>query len=131
MLYRVASFLIGVLFVDYLFHTDQAQALGFEAETMGERLGALAFVGGITLVFFYICYRFFARSFFNGSIFAAGFFASFDVVVVHWIFQLHRITDGPEAIYIEVFLVILGLIMMVFSVFYERREKDVAASLQT
>ncbi|SER81517.1 DUF2243 domain-containing protein [Salipaludibacillus aurantiacus] len=120
---RVLSFLIGIFLIDYWFHTGNVQAFGFEAETMAERIGALLFTGAVTLLIFYLAYRFFTCSFFNGVIFAAGFFASFDIFVVHWLFNLHRLTDGPEAIYFEVALVILGIIMIVFSLGNEKKIK--------
>ncbi|UCZ53278.1 DUF2243 domain-containing protein [Bacillus shivajii] len=119
---RWIAFLVGVLFVDFFFHSGHSFAFGFKAETLIERLSALLFVLVITLFFYYICYKFFARSFFNGVIFASGFFASFDIIVVHWIFQLHRLTYGPEALIIEVLLVLVGVAMIIYAMMQEKRE---------
>ncbi|WP_328587728.1 DUF2243 domain-containing protein [Alteribacter lacisalsi] len=115
MISRVASFLTGIFVMDFWFHQGQVHAFGFTADTFWERIGALALAGVVTLAVFWASWVFFTRSFFNGVIFAAGFFASVDMVIVHWLFGLHRITYGAEAIYIEVFLLILGIVMVVFA----------------
>ncbi|SDO19266.1 hypothetical protein [Alkalicoccus daliensis] len=118
---RWFAFFLGVFYVDFLFHSSGAKAFGFEAETLPERLWALFFVLVMTLAFYYITLRFFPPSFFHGVIFASGFFASFDVVVIHWVFQLHRLTDGPEANIIEPVLVVIGIIMMFYALKKENK----------
>ncbi|TMW70898.1 hypothetical protein [Alteribacter natronophilus] len=117
---RLASFLIGIFVMDFWFHQGQVHAFGFTVDTFWERIGALGFAGVVTLAVFWASWAFFSRSFFHGVIFAAGFFATVDMVLIHWIFGLHRITYGWEAIYIEIFLVILGVVMVVFALRNER-----------
>lgn len=121
---RLLGFLIGVLYTDWLFHTGQVLAFELEATTMGERLGALTFGGGATILFYIICAKLFSLSFFYGVIAASGFFASFDIVVFHWIFQLHRITAGPEADIIEPILVVLGVIMLLYGIKKENKNSS-------
>ncbi|WP_078593372.1 hypothetical protein [Evansella clarkii] len=124
---RWVAFLAGALYIDFLFHSGYAHGFGFEATTMAGRLGALFFVLIVTLLVYYISYKFFPPSFFHGVIFASGFFASFDIIVIHWVFQLHRLTYGPEVVVLEPLLVIAGIAMIIFSV---KREKNLQESAQ-
>ncbi len=121
MLARFISYFFGVIYVDLLFHQYQAQAFGFPAQTTGERLGVLAFAGAVTLLFYFISWRFFPPSFFHGVLIASGFFATFDIIVIHWIFHLHRLTYGPEAFIIELLLVITGFGMLAYGLIRERK----------
>lgn len=118
---RFIGFLIGILYIDWLFHSRDVYAFGFAATTTGERLVALLFAGLGTIVFFMICAKFFLASFFHGVIAASGFFASFDIVVIHWFFKLHRLTYGPEADIIEPILVIVGILLLIYSIKKERK----------
>ncbi|MCL7747696.1 hypothetical protein [Halalkalibacter alkaliphilus] len=118
---RLIGFLIGVLYTDWLFHTDNVNAFGFAATTTGERIGSLLFAGGVTVVFYIVCAKLFSSSFFHGVIAASGFFASFDIVVIHWIFELHRLTHGPEADIIEPILVVIGIILLVYGIKKEKK----------
>lgn len=67
--------------------------------------------------------RIFSPAFFNGFIVATGLFLSFDIVVFHWIFRLHRITSGPEANYFESIFVCFGVILVWQGVRRELRNK--------
>lgn len=126
---RWIAFILGVFYIDILFHTTHAHALGFEATTIQERLWALFFVLLVTLLVFYICMKVFPPSFFHGVIFASGFFASFDIIVIHWIFQLHRLTEGPEANVLEPILVVMGIGMIIFAILREKKLKTATESM--
>ncbi|WP_078429152.1 hypothetical protein [Alkalihalobacterium alkalinitrilicum] len=118
---RILGFLIGVLYTDWLFHTRHVYALELTATTTLERIGVLAIGGGATILFFILCRKFFPISFFHEVIAASGFFASFDIVVFHWIFNLHRLTNGPEADLIEPILVLIGIILFIYGIQKEKK----------
>ncbi|WP_366414841.1 DUF2243 domain-containing protein [Paenibacillus sp. GP183] len=65
----------------------------------------------VLLIFMEVFRRFFSPSFFNGFVVATGLFLSFDILVFHWIFKLHRITNGPEANVLEPIFVCFGLLL--------------------
>jgi hypothetical protein len=65
--------------------------------------------------------RFGSSSFFHGFLVAVGVFLSLDIVVVHWIFRLHRVTAGPEANVIEPILVAFGVGFVIYGLRRERR----------
>nr|WP_283809168.1 DUF2243 domain-containing protein [Tumebacillus amylolyticus] len=86
---------------------------------MASRIGAV-FLGVLILfVLMLVIRRFFAAAFFNGFVVACGLFLSFDIVVFHWIFQLHRLTNGPEANWLEPIFVVFGSL----AVFYGLRRE--------
>lgn len=121
---------IAAFFVtDFLFHLIDALAYGLKAETTGQRLGAVFFGICVLFILMGIFYRFFSKAFFNGFTVATGLFLSFDIVVFHWIFQLHRITSGPEANWLEPLFVIAGIILVWQGISKERKEyKNVGAA---
>ncbi|WP_096200605.1 hypothetical protein [Bacillus sp. FJAT-45350] len=121
---RMIGFLFGILYIDLLFHSSHAYAIELTATTTLQRLGALLFAGVATIIFYYFCRKFFPLSFFHGVIVASGFFASFDIVVIHWIFQLHRLTYGPEVYILEPLLVIIGILMFLYGI---KKEREVIA----
>ncbi|WP_026695539.1 DUF2243 domain-containing protein [Peribacillus kribbensis] len=125
---RVLGALAGFLLTDFLFHLVDAFAAGFKAETPAGRIGAVFSGVLILLVFMFFIRRFFSRSFFNGFTVAVGLFLSFDIVVFHWIFQLHRITNGPEANWLEPLFVLGGLITIWFGL---KQEKGVSGKQQS
>lgn len=118
---RILGLLVGALFIDQLFHSHHVFALELTAKTTLERLGALLFGGIMTILFYYVCCKYFPSSFFHGVIVASGFFASFDIIVFHWIFKLHRLTYGPEVNIIEPLLVVAGFIMFSYGITRERK----------
>ena len=120
LLNRMLGFLMGILSMDLLFHTRYVFAIELGATTTGERMGSLLFGAVMTLFFYYLCKKFFPVSFFHGVLAASGFFASFDIMVFHWIFKLHRLTYGPEVNVIEPFLVVVGIAMLVYAIYKER-----------
>ncbi|WP_134703887.1 DUF2243 domain-containing protein [Ammoniphilus sp. YIM 78166] len=109
--------IITAFFVtDFFFHIIEAVAAGLKAETPMQRLGAVFFGLSVLLILMLLFYRFFSRAFFNGFTTATGLFLSFDIVVFHWIFQLHRITNGPEANWLEPIFVVVGCMFVWFGV---------------
>jgi hypothetical protein len=118
----------ALLLDDVLFHSSNAFAMTLRAETMAGRIGRLMVVIVIMLAAMVGARLWFSRSFFNGFTVAMGVFLSFDIVLVHWIFQLHRITSGPEANVIEPILVVVGVAFLVFGFRGERAGARSAAS---
>jgi hypothetical protein len=64
-----------------------------------------------------------SAAFFYGFLVAVGVFLSLDIVLVHWIFRLHRITAGPEANIIEPILVLAGVGFVVYGLRRELRSR--------
>jgi hypothetical protein len=117
---RLLGIIIGVIVAENLFHLIDAFAYGLKAESSLERIGAVFFgvlVLGVLMVIFR---RLFSAAFFNGFTAATGLFLSFDIAVFHWIFQLHRITNGPEANWLEPLFVIGGSFLVWYGVRRER-----------
>lgn len=108
----VAAFFV----TDFLFHIIDAFAAGLKADTPLERIGAVLCGITVLLILMAVFRKFFSRSFFNGFTVAVGLFLSFDIVVFHWIFQLHRITNGPEANWLEPVFVVTGIIFVTYGV---------------
>ncbi|TLS35983.1 hypothetical protein [Pseudalkalibacillus caeni] len=108
--------LLGAVFAffvtDFFFHVIDAFAFGLKAETQMERIGAVVFGICVLLILMVLFKRIFSASFFHGFTVATGLFLSFDIVVFHWVFQLHRITNGPEANWLEPVLVVAGAVLV-------------------
>ncbi|WP_066048706.1 DUF2243 domain-containing protein [Robertmurraya korlensis] len=117
---RILGAIAGFFTVDFLFHIIDALAFGMKANTAPERIGAVGFGILILLILMTLFYRFFSKSFFHGFIVATGLFLSFDIVVFHWIFQLHRITSGPEANWLEPLFVVGGTCLLLYGIRRER-----------
>jgi Predicted membrane protein (DUF2243) len=75
----------------------------------------------ILIVTLVLAKRLGSSSFFNGFLVAVGVFLSIDIVVVHWIFRLHRVTAGPEANIIEPILIAAGVAFVIYGLRRERR----------
>ncbi|MDN3016390.1 DUF2243 domain-containing protein [Paenibacillus sp. BSR1-1] len=118
---RILGAIIAFFLTDFLFHLIDALAFGMKAETAGQRIGAVFFGICVLLIFMAIFHRFFSKAFFNGFTVATGLFLSFDIVVFHWIFQLHRITNGPEANWLEPIFVLIGIILIWYGISRERK----------
>ncbi|OLS40683.1 DUF2243 domain-containing protein [Bacillus sp. MRMR6] len=117
---RLFGAILGFFAVDFLFHLIDALAFGMKAETGAERIGAVGVGVTVLLLLIALFYRFFPKSFFHGFIVATGLFLSFDIVVFHWIFQLHRITSGAEANWLEPIFVVTGTILVIFGIKKEK-----------
>jgi hypothetical protein len=81
--------------------------------TMAGRLGVIAFAVAC-LIFFLVLARRRGDSFYRGFLVAIGTFLSFDMILLHWVFRLHRLTSGPEADVIEPLFVVLGVAFIVY-----------------
>jgi hypothetical protein len=77
--------------------------------TMGGRVAVLLLGAAMLILTLVGARRWYPPSFFRGFVVAVGIFLSFDIVVFHWLFRLHRITAGPEAEVIEPILVVVGV----------------------
>ena len=119
---RFFGMLSGALGADLFFHIAKAEAFGIQVETMAGRLGAVAFGIGVLLVLMAVVRRVFQRAFFNGFVVAVGLFLSFDIVVFHWVFGLHRITSGPEANVLEPIFVVAGCLLLWYGIAQERQK---------
>lgn len=117
---KLLGAVVGFFTVDFLFHMIDALAFGLKANTGPERIGAVGFGILILLLLMILFYRLFSKSFYHGFIVATGLFLSFDIVVFHWIFQLHRITSGPEANWLEPLFVLGGTILLIIGIRKER-----------
>ncbi|WP_142383599.1 DUF2243 domain-containing protein [Bacillus sp. V5-8f] len=110
---------------DSFFHMIHAFAAGLKADSPAERIGAVVFGMAVLMILMGLFKKFFSQSFFQGFIVAAGLFLSFDIVVFHWVFQLHRITNGPEANWLEPVLVVFGSIFVWYGITKERQKAKV------
>jgi uncharacterized membrane protein len=122
---RLFGAILGFFAVDFLFHLIDALAFGMKAETEAERIGAVGVGIIVLLLLIVLFYRLFPKSFFHGFIVATGLFLSFDIVVFHWIFQLHRITSGPEANWLEPIFVVTGTLFVIYGI---KKEKTIMIS---
>jgi hypothetical protein len=83
-----------------------------EPETAEGRV-AVVLVGAATLLLtLALAKRSYPSSFFRGFLVAVGVIFSFDIVVFHWVFGLHRITAGTEANVIEPIVVAIGAVFV-------------------
>lgn len=117
---KIIGAISGFFLTDFLFHLIDAYAFGLKAETPAGRIGAVFFGVFVLLVLMFFFYRYFSKAFFNGFTVATGLFLSFDIVVFHWIFKLHRITNGPEANWLEPLFVVFGIALVWFGIKQEK-----------
>jgi uncharacterized membrane protein len=120
---RILGAIIGFFMADFLFHIIDALAFGLKANTGPERIGAVGMGVLILLLLMALFNRLFSKSFYHGFIVATGLFLSFDIVVFHWIFQLHRITSGSEANWLEPIFVLGGTCLLLYGMMKERSVK--------
>jgi uncharacterized membrane protein len=102
-------------------HVSEALAFGLKATTLAERLGSVLLGVAVLFATMFAARHVFGKPFFHGFVVSAGVFLSFDIVLFHWLFQLHRITSGPEADILEPLFVLLGVAMITFGITQERR----------
>lgn len=102
-------------------HMRAAFAFALKATTQEERIAAVLLGVIILMAAMFAFRRLFGDEFYNGFMVSSGLFLSFDIVVFHWIFQLHRITSGPEANILEPIFVLFGLALLMFGVRGARR----------
>jgi hypothetical protein len=119
---RLVGFITGYLATSLYFHSMKVYAMGVQLDTAIERISAVGSGLVILFILMIIFKKLFSASFFHGFIVACGLFLSFDIVVFHWFFQLHRITSGLEANWLEPIFVVFGTILLVYGV---KREKAI------
>ena len=117
---RHAGVAFGVIVTYEVSHLTDAVAFGLKATTLLERLGAVSFGVAVLLTAIFLVRKLFSRAFLHGFVVASGTILSFDIVLFHWIFQLHRITDGPEADLLEPILVLSGVGLIWWGIRCER-----------
>jgi len=107
---------VGAIAMHQLFHFQEAAAFTLKATNLAERLGSASAAVILFVILAYLAFNFFSRSFFHGFIVSAGLILSLDIVFLHWIFQLHRITSGPEADVLEPLFVLCGMALTIIGV---------------
>lgn len=95
---------------------------GFVPQTMAGRIGGVALAVAILLGTIWLAHRQYSVSFVNGFLVAVGIFLSFDLFLVHWVMELHRITSGPEALWLEIVLFASGLLFVFVGLRRESRK---------
>jgi hypothetical protein len=102
---------LGFIFGIYAMSHWSTSAFAWElkAETIGERIGAVFYGVTILIIILLIIYKRYNSSFFNGFLAAIGLFLTVDNILFHWVFQLHRVTNGPEANVLEPLFVAAGI----------------------
>ena len=81
-------------------------------ETMAGRIAVVLLVTATLLGTIYIAHKLYSTSFVNGFLVAIGIFLTLDLIIVHWLFELHRITSGPEAVWLEGMFVLVGIVFL-------------------
>jgi hypothetical protein len=93
-----------------------------QPDSVAGRVVVVALGAAFLLLSLGLVQRIYPPPFFRGFLVAVGIIFSFDVVVFHWVFQLHRITDGSEADVIEPVLVAIGLGFVLHGLLRERSQ---------
>ena len=107
------GFLFGLFVMSHW--SIKAFAWELKAVSAGERIGAV-FIGIIILfiLLLFISKRY-NSSFFHGFLAAIGLFLTVDNILFHWVFQLHRVTSGPEANILEPMFVSIGIVLVYYT----------------
>jgi len=96
--------------------------------TMAGRIGVIL-LAVVSLLIFLALARRRGDSFFRGFLVAVGTFLSFDMILLHWVFRLHRLTSGPEADVIEPLFTLLGVAFIVYGLRGNASTEGQAATL--
>ncbi|WP_442599718.1 hypothetical protein [Neobacillus sp. D3-1R] len=120
---RLLGFISGYFSMSIFLHSIKAYAMGVQLQSAGERIGAVGTGLVILLLIMIILKKWFSPSFFHGFLVATGLFLSFDIVVFHWFFHLHRITSGPEANWLEPIFVVFGIALFFYGLKREKTTK--------
>jgi hypothetical protein len=105
-------------------HRQADMALAFALFPVGTWAGQLAVVAIAVLLligFLFWSQRAGSASFFRGVLAGTGFVLSVDIVLIHWIFGLHHITNTQMDVVLEPLFVVLGLVFLWFAITRERR----------
>jgi hypothetical protein len=95
---------------------------GFVPQTMQGRIGGIALAVAVLLGTIWLVHRRYSVSFVNGFLVAVAVFLTFDLLLVHWVMELHRVTSGPEALWVELVLFAAGLLFLVLGLRREARK---------
>jgi uncharacterized membrane protein len=90
--------------------------------TSAGQLSAIAVAVAFLIVFLLWSKRTTSASFFRGALAGMGFVLSVDIVLIHWIFGLHHITNTQMDLVLEPLFVLLGLVFLWFAITQERRQ---------
>ncbi|ANX11977.1 hypothetical protein ABE41_008155 [Fictibacillus arsenicus] len=107
------GFILGIFAMSHW--STYAFAWELKAESMGERIGAVFFGITILVLILLFIYKRYNSSFFHGFLAAIGLFLTVDNILFHWIFQLHRVTSGPEANVLEPLFVLAGICLVYYT----------------
>src|SRR6266566_5158776 len=88
----------------------------FTIDAAARRIAALAAVQALWSK------RMTSASFFLGALAGMGFVLSVDIVLIHWIFGLHHLTNTQMDL--EPLFVLLGLVFLWFAITRERRQAN-------
>ena len=92
-----------------------------EPDTGEGRVAVVLLGAAIVVLALALAKRAYPPSFFRGFLVAVGVIFSFDIVVFHWVFGLHRITAGTEADVIEPIVVATGVAFVALGLRNEAR----------
>lgn len=90
--------------------------------TSAGQLSVIAVAVAFLIVFLLWSKRTTSASFFRGALAGMGFVLSVDIVLIHWIFGLHHITNTQMDLVLEPLFVLLGLVFLWFAITQERRQ---------
>jgi uncharacterized membrane protein len=101
---------------------DMALAFGLvPVSTWAGQLVVVAIAVVLLIGFLFWSQRAGSASFFRGVLAGMGFVLSVDIVLIHWIFGLHHITNTQMDVVLEPLFVVLGLVFLWFAITRERR----------
>ncbi|MBY6036406.1 DUF2243 domain-containing protein [Fictibacillus nanhaiensis] len=102
--------LIGFLFGLFAMSHWSTYAYAWELRAVSpiERVGAVLTGVAILIILLLFIYKRYNSSYFHGFLAAIGLFLTVDNILFHWVFQLHRITSGPEANWLEPVFIMIG-----------------------
>lgn len=90
-------------------------------DTWAGKIAAIAVAVVFLLGFLFWSRRAGSASFFRGVLAGTGSVLSVDIVLIHWIFGLHHVTNTQMDVLLEPLLVLLGLGFLWFAITRERR----------
>ncbi len=93
----------------------------FPVKSALERIAVLAVAVVVLIGFLVWSRRATSYPFFLGVLVGTGLVLSFDIVWVHWIFELHHITNGAEDVVLEPLFVLTGLAFIGYGITHERQ----------
>jgi hypothetical protein len=90
--------------------------------TSAGQLSVIAVAVAFLILFLFWSKRTMSASFFRGALAGMGFVLSVDIVLIHWIFGLHHITNTQMDLVLEPLFVFLGVVFLWFAITRERRQ---------